>query len=150
MNDEIYPLMTEFLEKQDLLNQVFHPENLSGYGTTEIHVLKAIHELESPNVTTLAKALGLTKGAISKTIRKLMDKHLVESYMLDGNRQKIYYRVTPDGKEIKEKHDMRDNSWRQVNQEFLSRLSEEELRNAAHYLRQYNEFLEQIIQRELN
>ena len=45
---------------------------------------------------------------------------------------------------------MRDNSWRQVNQEFLSRLSEEELRNAAHYLRQYNEFLEQIIQRELN
>ena len=101
-------------------------------------------------MTTLAKALGLTKGAISKTIRKLMDKHLVESYMLDGNRQKIYYRVTPDGKEIKEKHDMRDNSWRQVNQEFLSRLSEKELRNAAHYLRQYNEFLEQIIQRELN
>ena len=107
MNDEIYLLMTGFLEKQDLLNQVFHPENLSGYGTTELHVLKAIHELESPNVTTLAKALGLTKGAISKTIRKLMDK-------------------------------------------FLSRLSEEELRNAAHYLRQYNEFLEQIIQRELN
>ena len=64
MNDEIYPLMTGFLEKQDLLNQVFHPENLSGYGTTELHVLKAIHELKSPNVTTLAKALGLTKGAI--------------------------------------------------------------------------------------
>jgi len=150
MEEEIYRLMTEFLEKQDVLNQICHPEELSGYGTTELHVLKAIFETEDPHVTSLAKALRLTKGAICRTIHKLADKHLVESYMKEGNRQKVYYRITPAGREAYEKHEARDNGWKQINHEFLSGLSEEEMRNAAHYLRQYNTFLEQMIGRKMN
>ncbi len=53
-------------------------------------------------MTSLARTLRLTKGAISKTIRKLADKQLIESFMQDGNRQEVYYRVTPAGKEIYE------------------------------------------------
>ncbi len=150
MEEEIYLLMTEFLEKQDVLNQMNQPEKLAGCGTTELHVLKAICETENRNVTSLAKALRLTKGAISKTIRKLTDKHLIESYMLDGNRQKIYYRVTPAGREIYETHETRDSRWKQINREFLSGLSRDEMRNAARYMRQYNGFLEQMIQQEMN
>ena len=145
MEDEIYRLMTEFLEKQEVLNQICHPEKLSGYGTTELHVLKAIFETKDPNVTSLAKALRLTKGAICRTIRKLADKQLVEPYMQDGNRQKVFYRVTPAGREVYEKHEARDSGWKQINHEFLSGLSMEEMQNTAHFLRRYNTFLEQMI-----
>ena len=157
MEEEIYRLMTEFLEKQETLKEMVDdpaakltviPENLSGYGTTELHVLKAICESENPNVTSLAKILRLTKGAISKTIRKLVDKRLIEPYMQDGNRQKVYYRVTPAGKEVYEKHETRDNGWKQINHEFLSGLTDKERQNAAHYLRRYNAFLERMIGRE--
>lgn len=148
MEEEIYRLMTEFLEKQETLNEINHPENLSGYGTTELHVLKAICESENSNVTSLAKILRLTKGAISKTIRKLVDKRLIEPYMQDGNRQKVYYRVTPAGKEVYEKRETRDNGWKQINHEFLSGLTDKERQNAAHYLRRYNAFLERMIGRE--
>ncbi len=150
MEEEIFRLMTEFLEKQETLSAISPPVNLSGYGTTELHVLKTICEAENPNVTSLAKVLRLTKGAISKTIRKLADKRLIESYMRDGNRQKVYYRVTPAGKEVYEKHESRDNGWKQINHKFLSGLTEEERQNAAHYLRQYNAFLERMIGRETN
>ena len=148
MEEEIFRLMTEFLEKQETLNEIHHPDVLPGYGTTELHILKTIFESENANVTSLAKTLRLTKGAISKTIRKLADKQLIESFMQEGNRQKIYYRVTPAGKEIYEKHETGDNGWKQINQEFLSGLTDEERMNAARYLRLYNAFLERMTGRE--
>ncbi len=148
MEDEIFRLMTEFLEKQETLNEIYHPENLSGYSTTELHVLKTIRESENANVTFLAKFLHLTKGAISKTVRKLAVRQLIESYMQSGNRQRVYYRVTPAGKEVYEKHETRDNRWKQINHEFLSSLTDKERQNAAHHLQQYNAYLERMIGRE--
>lgn len=142
--------MTEFLEKQELLNRFCHPEKLSVYGTTELHVLKAIRETADPNVTSLSKDLKLTKGAISKTIRKLQTKKLIESYRREGNRQKVYYRVTAPGEEVYAQHETRDEGWKQRNHEFLSQLTTEEMQNAARYMRQYNAFLEQVIKRELS
>ena len=149
MEEEIYQLMTQFLEKQELLNQMHHSGKLSGCGTTELHVLKAINEMHDPNVTELAKALRLTKGAISKTVRKLQAKRLVESYKKEGNRQKVYYQVTERGKEVYAQHETRDDVWKQRNHEFLTRLTPEEMQNAARYMRQYNDFLEQVIKQEI-
>ncbi len=149
MEEEIYRLMTQFLEKQELLNQMHHSGKLSGCGTTELHVLKAINEMHDPNVTELAKALRLTKGAISKTVRKLQAKRLVESYKKEGNRQKVYYQVTERGKEVYAQHETRDDVWKQRNHEFLTRLTPEEMQNAARYMRQYNDFLEQVIKQEV-
>ncbi len=148
MEEEIFRLMTEFLEKQEALNKINHPGKLPVHGKTELHILKTICESENVNVTSLAKILHLTKGAISKTIRKLADKQLIESYMQDGNRQKIYYRVTQAGKEVYEKYETLDNGWKQINHEFLSGLTDEERQNAAHYLQKYNAFLERMIGRE--
>ena len=54
--DEIFRLMTEFLEKQETLNEIDHPENLTGYSTTGLHVLKTICESENASVTFLEKS----------------------------------------------------------------------------------------------
>ncbi len=150
MEEEICRLMTEFLEKQEALTHICHPANPPGYGMTDLHVLKAISETEDLNVTSLAKALGLTKGAVCRTIHKLSEKRLVTSYRKEGNRQKVYYRITPAGKEVTERYETRDSGWKKLNHEFLSGLSQEEIQNAARYLRQYNTFLGQMIGRKLN
>ena len=116
MGDEIFRLLTGFLKKQETLHEICHPENLSGYGTTGPHVLKTICESENANVTFLAKIPRLTKGAISKMVRNLAGKRLIESYMRNGNRRSVYYRVTPADKEGYEKHETRENGGSGVKQ----------------------------------
>ncbi len=50
------------------------------YGTddllyrSEVHTLEVIEKNPGINVTGIAKALDLTKGAVSQTIRKLVEK----------------------------------------------------------------------------
>ena len=62
--------MTAFFARQDILNQIIHPGHLDGYGTTELHVLKAVFEIPDGTVTALVKAPEMTKGTVSKTGRK--------------------------------------------------------------------------------
>ena len=45
---------------------------------TEIHTIRAIGENEGINMTALAELMGVTKGAESQTIKKLVEKKLVE------------------------------------------------------------------------
>ena len=45
---------------------------------TEIHTIRAIGENEGINMTALAELMGVTKGAVSQTIKKLVAKGLVE------------------------------------------------------------------------
>ena len=97
MEDAIFTLMTKFLEKQDTLYHLSRTDLLAGHGITELHVLQRIGKTESITVTELAKALRLTKGAVSKTIKKLTEQGYIRSYMREGNRQKIYYHLTDTG-----------------------------------------------------
>ena len=86
---------------------------------------------------TSGKSMRLAKGAISKTIRKLAGKHLMEPYMQGGDRHKVCHRVAATGREGYEKHGMRDGRWKQIDNEFLLNLSDEERQKAICYLKKY-------------
>jgi DNA-binding MarR family transcriptional regulator len=44
---------------------------------SEVHMLDAVHDLAGANVQRLAAALGITKGAVSQTLRRLELKGLI-------------------------------------------------------------------------
>ena len=102
--------MTEFNEKQNLLTRLTKDARLQGYTPTELHILSAIGGSTSPNVTSLSRALHLSKGTVSKTIRALMERDFVSSYMTGENHQKIFYTLTEAGEALYELHEQRDRS----------------------------------------
>ena len=70
MNERLLDLFTEYLEKQDMLSKLTEHEKLHAYGYSEIHVIAAIGDMDAPNVTSIVGYMHMTKGAISKIIKK--------------------------------------------------------------------------------
>jgi DNA-binding MarR family transcriptional regulator len=74
------------------------------YGTSvplyrsEIHTIKAIGDNPGINVTGLAEQLGVTKGAVSQTLSKLVNKGLVVKRTADDNAKEILPELTEVGR----------------------------------------------------
>ena len=60
---------------------------LSDYTVTEMHCIENIGKTESPNVTKLAAAMNLTRGGVSKMIKKILKKGAAEAYTDEANKK---------------------------------------------------------------
>lgn len=136
----------EFLEKQDMLNKLTESQKLNNFGYSEIHTIAAINNLENPNVTEIARQLDMTRGAISKVTKKLLEKKLIVAYTLPDNKQKIFFRLTPAGRELYDEHEKRHRLWEKRDEEFLSRFSDEEQQTMFNFMAAYNEYLQRQIE----
>lgn len=71
---------------------------------SEAHTLGYVCEMGEATVTDLADYSFRTKGTISKMLRKLEDKGLVEKFQREGNRKCIYVQPTERGKRANDIH----------------------------------------------
>lgn len=147
MNIELMNLFVEYMEKQKILSRLTENQKLYGYSYSEIHTITAIAKLEAPNVTGLAESMHLTRGAVSKIAKKLQGEDLIETYMLPGNRQKVYFRLTSKGRFLYDEHEKRHQRWLQRDDEFLQKYEEADLERIRIFMKELNEYLqEQIIE----
>ena len=130
-SEELLQLVLEYTNLSDETDKLHNRDSLSGYDNS-------IGRLEQPNVTALAGEMRMTKGAISKILRKLSDKDAVEPYQLGSNRQKIFYRLTDAGQELFDAHRERHRGWEERELLFFRSLSEEELSGAIRFFNDYN------------
>lgn len=63
----------------------------------EAHLIQAIGELPEVNVTGLAQHLGVTKGAVSQMVRKLVSKGLLRRSHRPGNAKDVHPELTELG-----------------------------------------------------
>ncbi|WP_157950152.1 MarR family winged helix-turn-helix transcriptional regulator [Vallitalea okinawensis] len=97
---DIINKLSKITTRMSMLNQ--QPRD---YGTgitlyaSEIHTIKAIEEKEGLNITELANVMGVTKGAISKIINKLVRKGLVEKYKDANNKKEVLLKLTDEGED---------------------------------------------------
>jgi Transcriptional regulators len=70
----------------------------------EIHCINAIGKLKQANVTKIAEMMRMTRGAISKINKKLLQRGLIASYQLPDNQKEIYYKLTESGKQLYDTH----------------------------------------------
>lgn len=110
--------MEESLKTKQLINSFERVMNKyiesekkpKSYGTeyllyrSEVHMIDAIGSNNNINVTKLAQILGITKGAVSKKIDKLIEKNFIEKEFLKGNEKEIRLKLTPEGKKIFKGH----------------------------------------------
>lgn len=66
----------------------------------EVHCVDRIGTISHANVTKLANAMDMTRGAISKISKKLLSKGLIESFQRPENNKEIYFRLTGRGQEV--------------------------------------------------
>ncbi|MDE6723865.1 MAG: MarR family transcriptional regulator, partial [Eubacterium sp.] len=117
------------------------------YNSSELHIIAAIGDLENPNVTAIAKHMGMTKGGISKNIKKLIDAGLVNTYQAENNNRKIFYKLTDEGKKIYDKHNIAHKNWIERDNNFFSQFSDDEINDVAGFLERFIAHLDEEIEK---
>lgn len=145
MYETLLGLFAEYLEKQDMLSKLTEHEKLHEYGYSEIHTIAAIGDLQEPNVTSIAQHMNMTKGAVSKIVKRLLASQVIESYQLEGNRQKIFYTLTEKGKFLYREHEQRHNLWIERDRNFFGRYPESQLKQVAEFMADFNGYLQEQI-----
>ena len=66
--------------------------------SSEIHLIEAVGHNEGMSVTDLADVMGITKGAVSQTLKKLEAKGLVAKNPDPGNNSRLLIQLSSKGK----------------------------------------------------
>ena len=103
------------------------------YGTgdalfhAEVHMLVVIHNHPDANASDLAKALGITNGAVTQVVKKLRDKQLVERFQQPENRKAVFFRLTEKGALAYIGHEQAERRDFRALMDYLDACSEQEL-----------------------
>ena len=146
MNTELMKLFVKYMEKQEILSKLTEDEKLHGYNYSEIHTIAAIGDLEDPNVTQIANSMNVTRGAISKITKKLLEQNLIESYRRDGNKQKIFFRLTESGQFLYDEHVKRHNLWLKRDNAFIEQFDSKTIEQVEEFMKAFNDYLETQIE----
>ena len=142
MNTELMNLFVKYMEKQEILSKLTEDEKLHGYNYSEIHTIAAIGDLEEPNVTNIANHMNVTRGAISKITKRLLAQNLIEAYQQDGNKQKIFFRLTELGQFLYDEHEKRHNLWLKRDDAFIKQFDKKTVKQVEEFMRAFNDYLE--------
>lgn len=97
-SEYIIEIMTRIINKaSSLMTEPRHFGTEDVLYASEIHMLDIIGKNPGINVTEIADKLGITKGAVPKIIRKLMDKNLIYRYQTKGNKKIVLFKLTDKG-----------------------------------------------------
>ena len=145
MNTKLMNLFVKYMEKQEILSKLTADEKLHGYNYSEIHTIAAIGDLEKPNVTKIANHMNVTRSAISKITKKLLEQKLIEAYKLDNNKQKIFFKLTELGQFLYDEHNKRHHLWLKRDDIFIKQFDKGTVKEVENFMYKFNEYLEQQI-----
>lgn len=142
MSKELMNLFVKYMEKQEILSKLTEDEKLHGYNYSEIHTIVAIGVLAEPNVTQIANYMRVTRGAISKITKRLLEQNLIEAYQREGNKQKIFFRLTKSGQLLYDEHEKRHNLWLQRDDAFITQFDPKTVEQVEKFMKAFNAYLE--------
>lgn len=94
--------------------------------SSETSLIEAVFYNPENNVSQLADYLKITKGAVTQTISKLLEKGLLEAYMLEGNKKEKYFKLTKNGLKVKAEHEFMHRQSNKKLCDYMRSLSEKE------------------------
>lgn len=150
MERELLEQFQVLYENQDMLSRLTDQALFSNMGYSEIHCLEVVDGLGEPNASAVAVALRMTRGAVSKIIKKLAGKELIEIFQKPGNKKEKYYRLTRQGKAANRRHSKAHEAWQQRDSQFLAGIPPEDKAVVQSFLQRFNRYLEDLIQEKTN
>lgn len=136
MNEAELILEKMFLAYNIMQENAKHPRD---YGVghllyqAELHTLAAIFRHEQANASELAQIMGITKGAITQVVSKLIQKGLVEKFNMPGNKKEVYFCLTATGVKVNDAHYEHDRKILQPVISYLGNLNQEQLSAIGEY-----------------
>lgn len=120
------------------------------YGTddllyaAEVHMIDTIGTHDEITTTSLAQLLGITKGAVSQTTAKLLDKGLIEKQTSPEKKTAICIRLSEKGQLVFDyHHNMHRNAQEKV-QKLIDTLSPESLAAVQGIIDALDEMLDEM------
>ncbi|MGG7098498.1 MarR family transcriptional regulator [Clostridium sardiniense] len=149
MNKEEQVMMglRDLLNKISWLNKFKMEESLKGYKPSEVHCIEYIGRNIDSNVTKLAESFFMTRGAISKLTKKLIEKGLIESYQKQDNKKEIYFRLTEQGKVIYKIHEELHQEFRERDKAVFENVTEEQFDGMLSLVEKYSSHLDEEIKK---
>lgn len=141
---ERHSVITKTIE----MNYPFMQENTY----SEVRVIELIELSDEPmNVTKLAKKMNMTRGAISKITKKLIQNGYIQKYQLSSNRKEKYFKLTDKGYDIHQQHmDMHEKRLER-DMFYFQNLSDEEKRALKEMLEKiYKQITKKLIELDLH
>ncbi|QAT42767.1 MarR family transcriptional regulator [Aminipila luticellarii] len=121
--------------------------SLRNYNPSEIHCIEYIGQNIDPNVTKLAEYFYMTRSAISKLTKRLLEKGLIESYRKPDNKKEIYFKLTEEGKELNKVHEELHKEFQQRDKAVFEQITEEQLDMMLLFTERYTEHLDAEIKK---
>ncbi|ANN32427.1 MarR family transcriptional regulator [Bacillus thuringiensis serovar coreanensis] len=138
----------ELYNKLVWLNKDKMEEGLKGFKSSEVHCIEYIENNADSNVTKLAEAFYVTRGAISRMTKKLIQKGLVESYQKSENKKEIYFKLTEQGKEIYKIHENLHKEFQERDKAVFEQVTEEEFDSIISFVEKYSRHLDAEIKKQ--
>ncbi|WP_002147983.1 MarR family transcriptional regulator [Bacillus cereus] len=150
MNKEEQVIMgfRDLYNKMVWLNKDKMEEGLKGYKSSEVHCIEYIENNIDSNVTKLAEAFYVTRGAISRITKKLIKKGLIESYQKSDNKKEIYFRLTEQGKVIYKIHEDLHKEFQERDKTVFEQVTEEEFDSIISFVEKYSRHLDAEIKKQ--
>ena len=140
--EELLSEFLQYVQNSEQLARLDSKEPVLGLDNSSLNCIDQIGRLAEPNVTNIAREMLMSRGAISKIIRKLMDRGHVTAYQREDNRQKIFYCLTESGREIFALHRTRHERWEQRELAFFRQFDDRELDRVIAFMGAFNTYLQ--------
>lgn len=138
----------DLFNKMAWLNKNKMEDSLKGYKPSEVHCIESIGKHIDPNVTKLAESLYMTRGAISKLTKKLMEKGLIDSYQKPENKKEIYFRLTSLGEAIYNIHEELHKEFQERDRAVFEQVTEEQFESMLRFIEMYSRHLDAEIKKQ--
>ncbi|GFH42906.1 MarR family transcriptional regulator [Lactococcus hodotermopsidis] len=141
-SQEIMSGIGDINNKMLLFRKPIMARAMAGFSLSEISYIEYVGKHANANVTRLASALYMTRGAISKMTRKLQKKGIIESFQKPENKKEIYFTLTDEGRRIDAIHRRLHADFIEADKTVFAAFSEEELAVVARFVAKYNDHLD--------
>ena len=111
---------------------------------SEIHAIECIAATRALNLTELSNQLGLTKGAVSKSVGKLEKIGLLRRYKYVSNQKEVYFHLTELGVQAYEGHKRYHEAMDRVMEQYGEAVSKEKGEEILHFLQLYLEQMQTL------
>lgn len=138
----------DLFNKMAWLNKLKMEERLKEYKPSEVHCIEYIGKNVDSNVTKLAESFYMTRSAMSKITKKLIEKGFIESYQKPDNKKEIYFRLTKQGKEINKIHEKLHKEFQERDKVVFEEVTEEQFDSMLNFVEKYSRHLDEEIKKQ--
>ncbi|MBY9080287.1 MarR family transcriptional regulator [Paenibacillus sp. HN-1] len=146
--EQVITRFRDVFNKMVWLNKLKMEDSLKGYKPSEVHCIEYIGRNADSNVTKLAESFYMTRSAISKLTKKLIEKGLIESYQKPDNKKEIYFRLTEQGEAINKVHEELHKEFQERDKPVFEQVTKEQFDSMLLFIEKYSSHLDAEIKKQ--